>query len=267
MPTPADAPRTPFMEERRRSIMEQLNDNESVLVSELAERFGVSPATVRSDIRALEAEGRLERTHGGAIAISPNHPTEMEIDARRTVNRRQKMRIGRRAAQLVEDGDFILVDSGTTTQAFVDELVGRRALTILTNDLRIASMAETTLRDANVIMIGGAVRTGFHTTQGADAIDMLRRYAAPRLFSCCDTLTLERGFSTYTTEQAAIKRTMIEQAQQCIMLMDSSKWGLNAPVRCADITDVDIIVTDSGLPAEAAEAIQSVPGGPQLIVA
>ncbi|MCH4053352.1 MAG: DeoR/GlpR family DNA-binding transcription regulator [Atopobiaceae bacterium] len=263
----ASGTHAPFMEERRQIILQLLEKRRSVAVGELAQRFGVSAATIRSDIRALEAEGLLERTHGGAIARTAAHPVEMTIDARSDVRSGQKAQIARKAAETVRDDDFLLVDSGTTCRALVEALSGRRGLTILTNDIRIAGLAEATLADVSVIVVGGTLRRGFNATQGSDAVEMLRRFMAPRLFTSSDNVTVEHGMSTYTPEQAAIKRAMLEQSRERVLLADSSKFGVDAPVQVAGICDVDTIVTDDDVADDVRDAIEGLAGGPRLVIA
>ena len=253
-----------FMEERQRKILEKLSGGSNVLVSDLSREFGVSEATIRTDMRQLEAAGRLERTRGGAIPVQDG-PLESTTIDRKNTNRDLKHRIGQKAVELVSDGDFLLVDSGTTTEAFARCLGERRGLTVLTNDVIVARIVEETVPDASVIMLGGTLRVGFHCTQGTEAVEMLRRYYAPMLFTSTDFASPERGFTTYRNEQAELKRVMFECSDRHVMLADSMKFGANAPIRFADLSDVDVLVTDEGLGQEARDDISSAVGS--LVIA
>lgn len=255
-----------FREERRRHIVEIVNEQDKVLVSDLAERFGVTTATIRTDLRVLEDEGHLERTHGGAISIKHEDPTTTTMQIRLSVHLRQKQKIARAAAKLVSDGDFLLIDSGTTAQTFVRMLSEKRDLTILTNDIVLAHIAELELPSVSVIMLGGLIRNEYNCTEGSEAIAMMRSYFAPRLFLSTDAFSIEKGFSTFQTEQAAIKRAMLERSDEHVLLADSSKIGVNAPIRFAGLEDIDILITDSGISSKARADIAARKDAPKLLV-
>lgn len=256
-----------FREERRQRIVEMVNERSKVLVSDLAALFDVTTATIRGDLRVLEDEGLLERTHGGAISIQREDPISTTMKTRLSMHRSQKQKIARAAAKLVSDGDFLLVDSGTTAQMFVRMLADKQNLTILTNDVVLAHIAETELPGSSVIMAGGLLRNEYNCTEGSEAISMLRRYFAPRLFFSTDAFTTEKGFSTFRMEQADIKRTMMEQSEEHILLADSSKLTVNAPIKFADVKDVHVLITDSNISGKVKKDILSLEDAPQLVIA
>lgn len=256
-----------FMEERRKAILDLLAKNSKVLVSDLSEQFGVTPATIRADLRALEDEGQLERTHGGAIALDAERKAEAKgITPRLALNRRQKTRIAAKAATYVNDGDFITVDSGSTGQYFVHALTEKRRLTILTTDIVIAHIAETEIPDVSVIIACGAIRNDYGCAIGTDTVEYLRKYYAPKLFVSTDALSLTRGLTTYNVEMAAIKRALLEQSETHILMADSSKVGVNAPVRFAGLSEVDVFVSDTSITPKARRAIEAMDGAPKLVL-
>ena len=255
-----------FREERRRRIVELVNERQKVLVTDLADLFDVTTATIRGDLRVLEDEGLLERTHGGAITVQHDDPITTTMQSRLSVHRKQKQKIARAAAKLVSDGDFLLIDSGTTAQTFVRMLSDKRNLTILTNDIVLAHIAEIELPSVSIIMLGGLIRNEYNCTEGTEAISMMRSYYAPRLFLSTDTFSIEKGFSTFQMEQAAIKRAMLERSEEHILLADSSKIGLNAPIRFAGLEDIDTLITDSGISGKARGDIVAHEHAPKLIV-
>lgn len=255
-----------FAEERRRRILEMLSRDSRVLVSDLAERFGVSQATLRNDLRELEAAGLLRRTHGGAVAVD-SLVTEPSADAAQSVNGSAKVAIGRRAAELVHEGDVIFCDSGSTTAELVRQLPPMSDLTIITNDFNVALMAERRLAGCSIVFIGGTVRNGFHYTTGSVAVERVGRLFASTAFVAANAFSFERGFTTHAVEVAAYKRKLIEHAEKTCMLMDSSKVGTVAMVTFAQLGDVSVLVTDSGITEADRHRILQAEDAPKLVIA
>lgn len=244
-----------FAEERREQILVLLRENTKLLVPDLCEHFDVSPATIRNDLRDLEAAGKLKRTHGGAIPVGkasfePNS-TEKEVE-----HREEKQRIAKRACGFIEDGDTIALDTGTTTLELARLLVGKKDLTIVTNDLKIASCLESD-SDASVVFIGGAIRHGFHCTTGPTAQAQLASFNVDKAFLAANALSVEKGFTTPCLDQAEVKKTMVSIAAQVFFLMDSSKLGRISFVKFADLHDADKLVTDAGVGKKAVAQLQA----------
>ena len=168
-------PRPYYLEERQEEILDLLNANSTVRIVDLSERFGVSEATIRKDMRALEGRGLLRRTHGGAILPNPNS-RELSFEDASSTAQDEKRRIGYAAAKMVRDGDTFFLQSGTTTGCMLRALKGRKNLTVLTNDLSHAILAEELLVDSEVILLGGQLRFGYHYTQGNETIRLLNEY-------------------------------------------------------------------------------------------
>ena len=146
-------------EERRVAILSMLERDAFVQVGQLAEAFGVSRVTARADLDALERDGKLRRTHGGATSLSRTLTVSVQ-DKRVNVNVEAKRAIARRAAVLVADGDSILVDSGTTSLEFVRALAGRASVTVVTDDFTVADFVDRSMPALDVIMLGGTLRKG-----------------------------------------------------------------------------------------------------------
>lgn len=255
-----------FAEERREQILSLLARDARVYVSELAERFGVSAATLRSDLRELEAAGLLKRTHGGAVAVDSimtEHPAN-EAAAEHQV---QKRAIAERAAELVHDGDTFFIDSGTTTIELIRALKGRRGLTVLTNDLMIACEAESLLVGPTIVLMGGVVRQGFHYVTGSMADEFANRFSAPVAFMAASAFSFEKGLTVPTTDVATCKRVMLSRCDRHVLLMDSSKFGHYATVAYASMSDFSAFITDDGISDDDRERIQEMPDGPDLIIA
>ncbi len=255
-PPPQPAGETPLLAlERREEIIRLLQAKSKILVPELCQRFGVSPATVRADLRSLAGEGRLRRAHGGAI---PTEKAGFEPNSRSKAVERvaEKRRIARRAAEMIEDGDIIILDSGTTTLELAKLLAGRSGLTVVTNDLAIASVLEEA-SGLNLVLIGGEVRRGFHCTVGPMAVEGMVRLNVDKAFLASNAFSWQGGFTTPNLEHAEVKRAMVSAASERIMLMDSSKYGKRAFVNFAALADIEILLTDAGLGAEAVKEIRA----------
>lgn len=232
-----------FVEERRRKIIELLNKKSKILVPELCEYFDVSPATIRNDLRYLEQNGLLKRTHGGAIKNS-KMSFELETKQKEVKNLIQKQAIARYAAQMVDDGDTIVIDTGTTGFEFAKCITNRNGLTVVLNDIRIASYLEEHLK-GNIILIGGTLRLKYNCTVGYLAINALKGLSVDKAFMATNGLTVEKGLTTPDLGQAEVKRAMMDIASEVIVMCDSSKIGHTAFAQVAPLVDVDYIITDN----------------------
>ena len=234
-----------FAEERREQILELLKENSKLLGSELCTYFDVSPATIRNDLRDLEAAGKLKRTHGGAIPVG-KASFELNSQQKEIAHQIEKQRIAQMAASLIEDGDTIALDTGTTTLELAKLIINKQDLSIVTNDIMIASYLEKN-SDANVVLIGGMLRKGFHCTVGPAAQAQLSEYYVDKAFMAANAVSLEKGFTTPGIDLAETKKTMMSIASQVIFLLDSSKFGRITFIRFAGLKDADKIVTDEGV--------------------
>lgn len=243
-----DTHRVFYLEERRDAILASLENDGVVRIDDLSERFQVSSATVRKDIRFLEQQGLLRRTHGGAIR--PQSNLEMEFEAAAVSNHDEKVRIGRAAASLVNDGDIFLVQAGTTCREFVNSLAGRHNLTLFVSDFEIAMAAERLLPDSKIIFIGGLVRSGYHYTRGTEAVRQLNGYCIPTAFMCTNAFNFKNEFSTHQLEQANWLQAQMECSSKRIMMLDSSKFEIDAPFGALRLADIDLLVTDNAMKPE-----------------
>ena len=247
-----------FLEERHEQILHLLDRNNTVSISELSELFNVSPATARKDIRTLESDGKLRRTHGGAIKLSDK--TEPAFALAEVRAQQEKTRIGRKAAELVADGDTLLVQSGTTTREFIRALAGRKQLVIIVSDLLLALEAERLLPDCEIILLGGSLRSGYHYTHGMETARQLRQYHVPTAFMCSNAFSLEHGITAHNITQANWVKELLAASDKHVMLLDSTKYGTEAFAHAADFDDLDVLITDTEFPAAArAQLAQAVP--------
>lgn len=231
-----------FAEERQMKIMSILTQEKKILVHDLCRTLNVSAVTVRNDLQDLEDRGLLTRTHGGAI-LPVQASFEENTSQKEIRNAARKKAIARAAAEYVRDGDTIAVDTGTSAQAFAACLVGKKNLTVITSDLRVALYLEKH-SEATVILLGGTVRHGYDCTVGPYAEQMMRDFFVDKCFLGTNGITAERGLSTPKPEQAAVKRLMISQSNQLIVICDGEKFGRNSLVSVAPADAINMIVTD-----------------------
>ena len=194
-----------FAEERRAAILDMLEHSASVQVSDLAHTFGVSAVTARADLDALEAAGKLRRTHGGAVSLHKALTVSIQ-DKRINLNVAAKQAIAQTAIELVEDGDSIIVDSGTTALEFVRALTTRRDITVITADVTIANYIDDSLPQTDVILLGGTLRKGHRYLYGPLALRALEVLHADKAFLCPTSLVPNRGLMTNFDQMAQVKR-------------------------------------------------------------
>jgi DeoR family transcriptional regulator, fructose operon transcriptional repressor len=232
-----------FTTERKTKILEILQLQNKVTVAKLASEFGVSGATIRSDLRQMHARGLIIRTHGGAMQkISTN--MELSADQKLDWNLEQKKRIAEAALQLISDGNSIILDTGTTTLELAKLLYRKGDLTVITNDLEIALTLEKH-PSAKIYVLGGLIRKMFHCTLSLPGKPLMDGIIVNKAFMGTNALSLDKGASTPDISQAETKKAMIQCAQEVILLCDSSKIGKVSLAQFARIEDIDIFVTDA----------------------
>jgi DeoR family transcriptional regulator, fructose operon transcriptional repressor len=209
----------------------------------LSRLLQVSQATVRGDLRDLDREGLLVRTHGGAIE-RVRAGFEQGWNKRSAENLEAKQAIAAEAERLVEDGDTILLDTGTTTVELARRLLGRRDLTVVTNDLPIAMLLEES-PGVQIVLLGGTLRRGFHCTVGPAGLRMVEGLRVDKAFMATNSLSLEAGATTPDLQHAETKKAMIAIARKVILLCDASKIGRDSFVCFAGLEQIDALVTDA----------------------
>ena len=259
-------PRPYYLEERQEEILDLLNANSTVRIVDLSERSGVSEATIRKDMRALEGRGLLRRTHGGAILPNPNS-RELSFEDASSTAQDEKRRIGYAAAKMVRDGDTFFLQSGTTTGCMLRALKGRKNLTVLTNDLSHAILAEELLVDSEVILLGGQLRFGYHYTQGNETIRLLNEYFVPTAFMGTNTFSFSKGFMAHRLEQANMVSAIANAADRRITLMDSSKIGVIGLVHALDLNEINCLITDTGVDADTRQRLAELAPNLEIIYA
>lgn len=243
--------------ERRQQIVDLVEQRKSLTVAELGAHFNVSAATIRRDLRLLSERGMLERAHGGA-ARRVRGATEMPeppLLHRATLQAAEKRRIGAAAAAHVHDGETIIVTSGTTTVEMARHLGERSGLTVITNAINIV-VALAPFPNITVIVLGGVLRHSELTVLGALAEDALENLRADKLFLGSSAIHVDYGLSAENFAEARSDQLLMRAAREVIVLADHTKFGRVATVRVSPLPRIRRIITDTGLPADAAEALR-----------
>ncbi|MGD8850525.1 MAG: DeoR/GlpR family DNA-binding transcription regulator [Anaerolineales bacterium] len=238
-----------MLSERRRKIIEIVQESGSMTVADLCELFDVSEMTIRRDLRDLDKEGVLRRVHGGAVS-NLGRSYEPPYTVRTTRHANNKAAIGQRAADLVVDGDSIALDVGTTTLEIARALKGKRNLTILTASIPIANEVVSNLSlnsDVRLILTGGIVRPGELSLIGNIAERTYDDFHVDKAFIGVGGLSLEDGLTEYNIEDARVKKPLIEHSRERIVVTDSSKLGQTTFSAVAPLSMVDKLVTDSNI--------------------
>lgn len=241
------------MRERRALTLELLETQGEVSVADLSRRAGVSEMTVRRDLEALEGRGALIRLHGRAVApVSRSY--EPPFDVRVESARNAKEQIGAACADLIVEGETVILDVGTTTLEVARALKGRRNITILTPSLPIANVLseEPGIR---LMLTGGVLRPGERSLVGELAAASFREFRFDTVVLGVGGIDVEDGLTEYNLDDARVKRAAIEIARRIIVVADATKLGRVAFARICPIDRVDILVTDGGAPADAVASL------------
>ena len=242
-------------EQRKQKISDLLKENGTVRVTDLSRLFSVSEVTVRAYLEDMEKKGLLTRVHGGAVSSYKPYYS-MNLNQRLETNQKEKVEIAERIATLIEPGDTVMLNAGTTTLLAFRKFPMDYSLNIVTNSISIALEASGN-PNYNVILAGGSVNTKYQFTYGNDAASQIRRYHADKLILSVDGIDPTRGFTTYYDRECSVDTAMLEQSDLCIVAADRSKFGHSAFAKISDISVADYIVTSAPLPAELSAEIEA----------
>lgn len=246
-----------MLAKRRQSvILTEIRRHGSVRVGELSSRFGVSDMTIRRDLSELARQGLVEKVHGGALLSGPAGTVEPGFEAKAEWEPEAKEDIARAAAALVRPGTAVALSAGTTTHALARHLLRISRLTVVTNSVRVADVFEDARRrdrgGATVVLTGG-VRTPSDALVGPMAELALRDLHVDLLFLGCHGIDPEAGLTTPNIAESETNRALIGCAGRVVVLADHSKWGVVALSGFAGVRDVDVLITDGGMPSEVRE--------------
>ncbi|HEX8684784.1 MAG TPA: DeoR/GlpR family DNA-binding transcription regulator [Ardenticatenaceae bacterium] len=245
---------------RRQRILEDIAHLGVGLVPELSEKYGVSEMTIRRDLKVLEENGFVQRTHGGAIrrTVSLPEPRIIARENRQSLYAQQKNSIAKYAASaLVADSDILILEGGTTVTAMIQYLVGRTDLTVVTNGLDATNELHRLMHPSTtIICAGGILRTEASTFVGPVAERFFQEFHANRVFLSATGLTLKTGVTDPSMLETQVKRAMLSSASEVVMLLDSSKFGVKSLMTVLDLNQIDILVTDENCPEEMSAGLK-----------
>ena len=244
---------------RQALILQEVRGAGSARVSELTMRLGVSDMTIRRDLEVLARAGLIDKVHGGAVLPGAPSSHEPGFDTKSTLEQAAKAAIAHTAAELVSPGSAIGLSAGTTTFALAERLIGVPGVpgvTIVTNSVRVVSLlrsgqaAEPGARDASVVLTGGT-RTPSDALVGPIADLTIRSLHLDQLFLGCHGIDPVAGLTTPNLAEAETNRAFVQAARKVTVVADHTKWGTIGLCSFADLSEVDTLITDDGLPPEA----------------
>jgi len=240
--------------ERRESIIHLVKDNGKVDVEELVTKFNTSAVTIRGDLNILHSKGLLVRTRGGAIA-STFLTKELSVNEKHTKNLGLKQKIGQFAASLINDGESVILDSGTTTEEIAKNMHSKLNLNVMTNGLNIADVLSHS-ESCNVMMTGGTLRRKSQSFYGGQSDKYLKQLRFDKLFLGVDGFELNSGITTHFEAEAILNRAMCDVSAETIVVTDSSKFGQHGFHIIRGFADFDRLITDDGIPESYVDMLE-----------
>ncbi|MBA2953362.1 DeoR family transcriptional regulator [Nocardioides sp. MAH-18] len=254
-----------YAEERQQAMAQLVVDRGRVSVNQIAEQFDVTTETVRRDLSALERIGLVRRVHGGAVPASALAVIEAGLGERDRSNTEAKDRIADAALDLLPAADgTVLLDAGSTTGRLARQLPRDLRVTVVTHAVPVAARLAGS-PNVDLHLLPGRVRPATQAAVGADTVVALDRIRADVAFLGTNGLSIGHGLSTPDRDEAATKRAMVSAARRVVCLADSSKVGTEAPIRFAELGEVDVLVTDAGIADADRRALER--AGVEVVVA
>jgi DeoR/GlpR family transcriptional regulator of sugar metabolism len=243
-------------EERRTQILQIIRSAGRVRVNGLATRFNTSAVTIRSDLNELHQRGLVLRSHGGAV-LPETILRESPVHERLKAHSDEKRRIGAMAATLIDNGETIILDSGTTTLEIARQIKKKAGLQVITNGVNIAAELVDA-RDVQVFIVGGTVRGESASISGHFAEQMLEQFSADKFFLSGAGCDLDFGVSGANLEETIVTRAMIRIAREIILVADSSKFSKRSMSRIALFSEIDTVISNTSLDEEVQEKLRAI---------
>lgn len=235
-----------WAEERRQKILSVLENENRVAADELALQFDVSRETIRRDLKTLEEEGLVRRTHGGALSTQSERP----FKERSSIRVPEKRALAGLASRLLKPGECCFIDAGSTTSAFAESLATLADISIITNSVALVTALRELGSRAEILLLGGTVGADVPGTYGPLAIEQLSHLRADVAFISPVGIDPEGGVTYFDFSEAEVARAMLRNARRRVVLADSSKCHVISRVIVSSCRDVDILVSDVADPQE-----------------
>ena len=228
--------------ERRNRILTILREERHVVVSELAKVFDVSEETIRRDLDKLEKEGHVVKTYGGAV-ISEGSEAELPYVIRKKANVEAKQKIADLAADLIMDGDTLILDASSTAVFIAQKIKSKKEITLITNSIEVL-MELSDVTGWKILSTGGTLKERSCALVGSEAEESLSRFHVDKAFISCKGVDPRHGFSDSSDMHAAVKRKMLQAASQIFFAVDSSKFDKISFTSVSGFSGVDAVITE-----------------------
>ena len=236
--------------QRQHLILDFVREHGSVQVEQLSNHLQVTPQTIRRDLNQLYEQHLVQRVHGGAII--KDNVENLGYRARKILMAGEKSDIARRAADLIPDNSSLFINIGTTTERVAEYIYDHKGMLVITNNINVASLLWPAT-GIEVMIAGGSIRHGDGGIIGASAEEFIDNFKVDYAVIGCSSIDGDDIFD-YDMREVRITRAIIEHARSVILVVDSTKFERRAPIRIGDLSAIKILVTDAGIPEEAAEA-------------
>jgi len=250
-------------EERRTQILQIVRSEGRARVNELANRFSSSAVTIRNDLNELHQRGLVLRSHGGAV-LPDTVLRESPVHERLKAHSEEKRRIGAIAATLIQDGETIILDSGTTTLEIARQIKNKQGLQVITNGVNIAAELLDA-RGVQTFIVGGSLRSDSASIIGRSTEEMFEQFSADKLFLSGAGCDPDFGVSGANLDETMVNRAMVRIAREIILVADASKFSKRSMVRIAPFSEIDTVISDGGLREDLQEKVRAL--GCNLILA
>lgn len=252
--------------ERRKTILDMLNAKGQVMIPDLSSIFHVSEVTIRNDLDQLEKKKMLLRARGGAIRIDTVVNIDYRLSDKDKLHSYEKAKIGKYAANLIEDNNTVIIDSGTTTIEIVKHLSPVKEITVISNALNIVNqLISKNYPSINVILLGGYLRKTSLSLVGPLAEKNLANFYVDKVFLGVDGFDTKQGIYTPNIEEAHLNQQMIEIAKEVILVADSSKFGRKSMAFICEPSRINTVITDEGISNEDRKRLED--AGVKVIIA
>ena len=232
-----------FTEERYNIILQELKTRGIVSVTELVKLLEASESTIRRDLNALHNEGMLKKIHGGAISIGDNTSKhDYKVNVRKTLNSNEKKSIAECAAALIQEGDVVYIDAGTTTEALIDYIEADEILVVTNGIVHAKKLLEKGIR---TFILGGEIKAVTEAIVGNSAVDDLKKYNFSKGFFGTNGVSNKNGYTTPDINEAMVKREAVKRCTEAYILADESKLDEVSFITFADISDCMLITSSS----------------------
>ncbi|CAG7659099.1 DeoR/GlpR family DNA-binding transcription regulator [Paenibacillus allorhizosphaerae] len=242
-------------EDRRMTILKQLEIEGKVQVHHLSHLLGISTETVRRDLDRLEREGKLRKVYGGAVKMRMEL-VEPPFLKRSQMMKKEKTAIGKLAASLVQDGETIMLDNGTTTMEILPHLKDRTNVTLITHSVPILNLALEMFK-GNIIFVGGEMNVDYQAATGSLTDELYDQFKVNKAFLSVGGISLTDGVTDFHLAEAIISRKMMRRAEEAIVVADHSKFGVSTFVKISRLEEISMLITDPGCPKEWIDSFEA----------